>query len=292
MGLLLKGPEATELFKAAWLEKRRQYVTSTDVPILFGQGYVESSPTKLWREKRTGDDFFVPTERTEIGKLMEPVIIARYEAQTGRKVVKADPYTLHVSEKYPWLAASLDAFDSEGVGLELKNHGDFISGVEDIPTGWMLQTQTQMLVMDRKVWRLAIMCRGSEVKIFDLEAHPVQAKIIEKSKRFFELVQKGEVPEPEFPGDNDGLGFAFYEPTDTVLEADSEKADELLERCLERASYLDQKRELVDALDLTEASIKYALGNATVAVLPDESKVTWKPDKNGRRSLRYYRKKE
>jgi predicted phage-related endonuclease len=285
--LLSTTPEADDLRKQAWLAKRRQFVTSTDVPVLFGQGYSGSSPTKLWREKRTGESFFEPSEHTEIGKLMEPVIAQAYENQTGRKVVRADSWSLHVSAKYPWLATSLDGVDSEGVILEMKNHDGYASTPADIPTGWLLQTQTQMLVMDVKAVRLVILCRGCELKVFDLEPHEVQAKIIERSKRFHEMVEAGQVPEPEFPGDNQGLGFAFYEPTDETVNL----GDDVLELCLQRAAGLERKKEIVEELDIVEASIKYSLGNATVGLLPDESKVTWKADKNGRRSIRYYKAK-
>lgn len=286
MSLLLSTtPEAEEAQKQAWLERRRKYVTSTDVPVLFGQGYSGSSPTKTFHEKRTGISTFEPSERMNIGRLMEPITIACYEEQTGRKVVRADSWSLHVSEKYPWLAASLDAIDSEGCIVEVKNHNDYISSIADVPTGWLLQTQTQMLVMGHQQARLAIMCRGSEVKVFDLESHPVQAKILEKSKAFYDLLESGTCPEPEFPGDNDGLGFVFDEPTEETLTL----GEDVLELCLDRAAKLEAKKQLIDEIDLTEAGIKYVMGNATVGLLPDESKVTWKPNKNGVRSIRYYK---
>jgi putative phage-type endonuclease len=287
MSILLRdSSELEDALKAAWLEKRRQYVTSTDVPVLFDQGYSGSSPIRLFHEKVTGVSTFEESERMEIGRLVQPIIAQIYEKKTGRKVVPADSYTLHVSEKYPWLATSLDAFDAEGAIVEIKNHADYVRDLSDVPTGWLLQVQTQMLVMDRQLVRLAIMCRGSEVVVLDIEPHPVQAKILEKSKVFWEQVQSKTCPAPEFPDDNAALGLVFGDEGENVT-----LGDDVLEACLQRAGLLDEKKRIVDELDLVEASVKYAMRSASTAILPDESKVTWKADKNGRRSLRYYKAK-
>jgi len=284
--LLATTPEADEARRQVWLDRRRNVITSTDVPVLFDQGYYGSSPTKLFYEKTTGNSLFEPSERTETGKLMEPVIRARYEAMTGRKIVPADPYTLHVSEKYPWLGTSLDGLDSDGAIVELKNHSDYVSDVSDVPTGWLLQTQTQMLVMGVNLVRLAILCRGCETKIFDLEPHPVAEKILAKSKAFWDLVQAKVIPRPEFADDNDGIGLLFHDGGETLA-----LGDDVLELCLQRAAGLDRKKELIAGIDLVEANLKYDLGNTQVGVFSDGSKVTWKADRNGKRSLRYYRAK-
>lgn len=288
--LLAASPEAEEARKKVWLELRRHKVTSTDVPVLFGEGYYGSSPTKLMAVKLGRvPDLYEPNEKMQYGRLMEPVTIAMYEAQTGRKVVRADSYTLQVSEKYPWLAASLDAFDSEGVMCELKNHDGYMSSADDIPTGWQIQIQTQLIVMNHKKARLVVTCRGCELKVFDIEPHPgAQAAIIKESQAFYELMQKGECPEPRFPADNDGLKafFCTSKPGEVIS-----LGDDFHEKVLQRAALLQDKTQIVDSLDLVEADLKFAMGEAEVALFPDDSRLTWKPNVKGVRSLRYYKAK-
>jgi putative phage-type endonuclease len=60
--------------EAEWLAKRRQYVTSTDIPILYGFRPYANSPTleELWWEKKTGTPrAFKGNEATRGGKIYE-----------------------------------------------------------------------------------------------------------------------------------------------------------------------------------------------------------------------------
>lgn len=281
-------PKSDEARRAAWLELRRKKVTSTDVPILFGQGYYGSSPTKLWALKQGRAPEDEPTERMILGKLMEQVIAEAYRLKTGRKVVRAASYLLQVSEKYPWLAASLDSSDESGAIVEMKNHGDYAKDILDLPTGWLFQCQTQLIVTGAPAIRLAVLCRGSQLEVFDIEPNvEVQQAIIDKSHIFYEHMMGTAPPPPEFAEDNAGLSLCFDPNPELVIQG----SDELYARAQERAALLKQKQEVVDSLDIVEGAIKFELKETVVALFDDGSKLTWRPDKNGRRSLRYYQGK-
>ena len=283
--LLADDASAEEVRRQGWLARRRGVVTSTDVPVLFGQGYAGSSPALLHAQKRGLAPEFEPSLRMKIGRLMEGVIREVYFEVTGHRVTKADPYSLHVSERYPWLAASLDGFDPEdGLHVEMKNHAGYMTDEADIPGGWYLQIQTQLLVLDRPKARLAVLVAGSDLKLFDIEANrEIQAEIVKRSKAFLDQLQAGIVPPPVCPEDSDAYKY-IYQPNGqtTILEDLDVQGEGQVRETLKQ-----QVKQLEEQIAMIEGRIKHALGDNEVGVLPDGGSWTWKPDKNGRRSLRY-----
>lgn len=283
--LLADDASAEEVRRQGWLARRREIVTSTDVPVLFGQGYSGTSPALLFAQKRGQAPEFEPGLRMKIGRLMEPVIRAVYEEVTGHQITKADPYSLHVSDKYPWLGASLDGFDPEiGVHVEMKNHASYMTDESDIPGGWYLQIQTQLLVLERSKARLAVLVAGSDLKIFDIEANPeIQAEIVKRSREFIERVREGRVPPPVSPEDSDAYKYIYQPNGETVVLEDLDiQGDGAVRDTLKQ-----QVKQLEEQIAMIEGRVKYALGDNEVGVLPDGGSWSWKPDKNGRRSLRY-----
>lgn len=278
MSLLLKGDvEADAARRTKWLANRRKYVTSTDVPILFGQGYAGSSRDRLYGEKV---GIIEPTDlsgvdRVELGRLFQPSIVKVYEKHVAPiHVIPADEYALHVSEKYPWLAASLDAMDSEGRITEIKNHHAYLSDVADIPTGWIIQVNTQMLVMDTNKARLVICCAGSEVRWFDIEPDAeLQAEIVKRSREFWNMVENLEVPPPVEPDDNDGLTLLYrylgQGEKSQVLSAD------YYDMGIRRQELKDHLKQVEAEIDMIEAKVKYALGSSEVGYFEDYEKARW-----------------
>lgn len=272
--------------KEAWLQKRKKHVTSTDVPILFGSGYYGSSIVGLWGYKKDRLPEVVETERMTIGKLIEGVVIEMYERMTGLTVVKSAPWVLHVSEEFPWLASSTDASDSEGTLIEIKNHDGYMDKVEDIPSGWHLQCQVEMLVMGKDRMKLVALCRGSRVVIHELVADPiVQRHIIERSKEFFATLQGDRPPAPLYPEDNGDMG-KVWSPSRSELQVDLEEDEYAL--CEEIEAKKAEAKEVAAERDILEAKLKDTLGYAEWGTFQDRpsARVTWKANKNGTRVLR------
>jgi predicted phage-related endonuclease len=291
MSILLSGSEtAEEAKRQVWLEQRAKVVTSTDIPVLFGQGYEGSSPANLYAKKKGLAPDWQPSLRMTIGRLIEPVIHQVYTLKTGRKVVAADSYKLHVSAEYPFLGCSLDAQDDEGVILETKNHGDYMRDETDIPAGWYLQMQTQMIVMKVDLIRLVVLTRGSDLAVFEIAANlEVQAEIVARAKAFYDLLQASTPPAPTVPEDNDAYKYIFQARVGESVDL-GEGFEDL---GAEREAVTRQIKELEEVRDLLEARVKYAMGEATVAVLPDTGEIwTWNPDKNGRRRLIFKKRKQ
>jgi predicted phage-related endonuclease len=221
----------------------------------------------------------------KIGRLMEPVTRQVYTEITRRGVVPAEPYQLHTSEKYPWLGASLDAVDTEGDLLELKNHGDWMKDESDIPGGWYLQCQTQLLITGRARIRLVVLIKGCDMKIFDLEPNAeIQAEILARSKAFWDDMKAGRVPAPTVPEDNDNYKYIWAPVTGSTIELDGFEFNAAGQM---REALKKQIKALEEDLDMVEAKVKHALGENEVGVLEDGGYWSWKPDSRGYRKLLY-----
>lgn len=282
--LLAEDISAEESRRQVWLARRREVVTSTDVPVLFAQGYAGSSPVLTMAQKLGTAPEFEPSLRMKIGRLMESVTRQVYTLKTDRGVVPAEPYQLHVNPLYPWLGASLDAVDTEDDLLELKNHGDWMKDESDIPGGWYLQCQTQLIVTGRKRIRLVVLIQGSDMKIFDLEPNAeIRDEILKRSKQFHEDMLAGRVPAPTVPEDNDNYKYIWTPVAGSTIELDSELAS----LGAMRKAIKDEQKELEERLDRLEARVKYALGENEVGILPDGGYWSWKPNVKGVRSLLY-----
>lgn len=272
MGLLTEGDR-----REAWLAERKLYVTSTDVPILFGQGYSGSSPARLYGEKRGIIQSDPPSPRMRLGRAFQDGITSEAALQLGQAVVTQDQYKLFISPKHPWLASSLDGIAADGRVVEIKLHGDYVQDVGSLPHGWLFQVQTQLMVTGAPGAVLAVCERGVEVKLFDLLPDvQLQAEIEVRSKVFYDYLSAQLAPPPEWPGDNDGLTALYRYLGDPARPA--EVLDfSFLDLAEQRRDLLLKKKTLYDELDMVEATIKYAMGEATTAVIHDtDVKVTWK----------------
>lgn len=284
---LLTPAEEKAARRATWLSERRRVVTSTDSPILFGQGYMGSSVPKLWGQKtgRLPED--EATYLMRRGKLSEPLMIQLYEEETGNKVVRAAGDHLFKSEKFPWLGTSLDALNDKGVYLEFKRTTHKFRNALEIPLRWQIQIQHQMLVMDQKVIDL-VMDQPFEMVIIPVERNEAFIeRLLEVTKAFYESLSNDAPPAPQFPEENEGLTLLYtklYEPG-SVEELDGLEMMPVLD---ELADAKRAERGAKERRDLAEAKLKHALGEAEMGLIPEypEVKITWKKTAKGYRVLR------
>lgn len=288
MGLLI-GDEAK---RKAWLDERKKYVTSTDVPVLFGQGYSGSSPIKLWSLKKGLVKEDEPTTRMRLGRAFQDGILAEAALSLGMKVEAVDPYLLHKSESRPWLATSLDGIAEDGRIVEAKLHGHYVTELEHLPHGWLYQVQAQLMVTEAPGAVLAVCEQGVDLKLFDvLPDEELQSEIALHSSAFFDYLKCDQPPPPSFPGDNAGI-TALYRYLGDASKPAVTLDGSYLELLQQRKKLISQKKQLSDELDLIEANIKYAMGAAETAVVDDVDgvRVTWKMTKGDRpyRQMRVY----
>lgn len=115
-------PEARLILRAdaprdQWLAARRSGIGSSDASAVIGVNRY-TSPYEVWAEKRgllppdTGSD------ATELGNLLEPIIVARWSEKSGVPIRKAG---LMANRERPWQLASVDRLAACGGLVEAKS---------------------------------------------------------------------------------------------------------------------------------------------------------------------------
>lgn len=140
------GPDAD---RPTWLAERRKGLGGSDVAAALGLNPYWS-PFALWLEKSGRlDEAREETEAMLMGRLLEPVILDRYqEAHPDIELVRAPGLYRH--PEVPYLLGTPDALASSGRVVEAKAPGyDFAGAWEDesTPLGYKLQALTYCLIM-------------------------------------------------------------------------------------------------------------------------------------------------
>jgi putative phage-type endonuclease len=163
--------------KEQWLEKRRSYITGTDLAGIMGLSPF-STPLTVWLEKKGLSEPTPPNNAMRMGLRMENAILGIYAEETGEDLDRAGPYDLMTSEYADGLiAATLDARHSTGDRrpvdakniriFDAKKWGDSETG--DIPKHYHLQLVSQMMVTDTAKASLAVLFSGSDFRVYTIE---------------------------------------------------------------------------------------------------------------------------
>src|SRR5262245_42032680 len=91
---------------ASFLEARRSGLGSSDAAAILGASPF-ASPLDVYLAK-LGLAESEQTEAMRFGQLLEPIVIAEYERETGRTLAPIQPFTIVQSDEAPWLRATLD----------------------------------------------------------------------------------------------------------------------------------------------------------------------------------------
>jgi putative phage-type endonuclease len=161
----------------AWVDARRNFIGSSDVPVLTGNSPYATSALELWAYKtRRPDGTFLldpepPDAETQelfdLGHALEPVIADRCAIQHG--ALRRKPRML-VHADIPWAAASLDRHRA-GTDVEVKwvPNRSWRGGAEAVPSYVQDQVQWQMFVTGIKRGHVAVL-HGSHIECHDLDA--------------------------------------------------------------------------------------------------------------------------
>lgn len=115
-------PDATLTLRAAapreeWLAARRRGIGSSDASAVLGLSKW-TSPYEVWCEKRGILPPEPDTDATELGRLLEPIIVDRWSEKTGIPIRRAG---LMASRTRPWQLASVDRLAACGGIVEAKS---------------------------------------------------------------------------------------------------------------------------------------------------------------------------
>lgn len=270
----------TETEKAAWLEKRKHYITGTDAGKLIGVS-PWGGKFAVWLDKTGRAAPVVETPAMKAGKKFESAILQTYAEEMNCKLEHVDGYNLITCDKYPRLGASLDGWnhdlkipvDAKNIKWKNEKWGD--AWTDQFPEYYKAQLQVQMMVTGATFAHLAVMFSGQDFFIYSMEYDEEMAqKILDATEEFWPYVENDQMPEAD--GSDEATEYiksefamgdaaAVKDPTEEILEA----LKGLQKAKLDEKDALDRKTEF-------ENRIKLYMGDATAI----KGVCTWKNNKD------------
>ena len=223
-----------EAAKAAWLEKRKHYITGTDAGKLIGVSPY-GGKFAVWLDKTGRAAPVVETPAMKAGKKFESAILQTYAEEMNCKLEHVDGYQLITCDKYPRLGASLDGWnhdlqipvDAKNIKWKNEKWGD--AWTDQFPEYYKAQLQVQMMVTGATFAHLAVMFSGQDFFIYSMEYDEDMAqKILDASDEFWPFVERDKMPEAD--GSDEATEYiksefargddaTVKEPTEEILEA-------------------------------------------------------------------------
>ena len=270
----------TETEKAAWLEKRKHYVTGTDAGKLIGVSPY-GGKFAVWLDKTGRAAPVVETPAMKAGKKFESAILQTYAEEMNCKLEHVDGYNLITCDKYPRLGASLDGWnhdlqipvDAKNIKWKNEKWGD--AWTDQFPEYYKAQLQVQMMVTGASFAHLAVMFSGQDFFIYSMEYDEDMAqKILDASDEFWPYVERDKMPEAD--GSDEATEYIKSEFARGDAAAVKDPTEEILEalKGLQKAK-LDEK-DAQDRKTEFENRIKLYMGDATAI----KGVCTWKNNKD------------
>ena len=266
--------------KAAWLEKRKHYITGTDAGKLIGVS-PWGGKFAVWLDKTGRAAPVVETPAMKAGKKFESAILQTYAEEMNCKLEHVDGYNLVTCDKYPRLGASLDGWnhdlqipvDAKNIKWKNEKWGD--AWTDQFPEYYKAQLQVQMMVTGATFAHLAVMFSGQDFFIYSMEYDEDMAqKILDASDEFWPFVERDKMPEAD--GSDEATEYIKSEFARGDAAAVKEPTEEILEalKGLQKAK-LDEK-DAQNRKTEFENRIKLYMGDATAI----KGVCTWKNNKD------------
>jgi predicted phage-related endonuclease len=291
--------------RAEWLEWRKLDVTASTVGGLFGcHPYVTA--LRLYAEKR-GTEFEPLDDENRIlrrGRWLEPAIGKAVREMQPAWDLK--PTTYYYRDTDLRLGATPDFFvlDGDRFGiLQAKTAAPNVyqrdwQGGKEPPLWILLQAATEMLLADAQFAVVAVMVVDPfslDVTLSRFErSAAVEDKIIRQVAKFWQMVEAGEEPEPDF-GLDDTVIRALHPRAERGSLLDLRSSNEVMDMLVRRANANAALAALENEKKMIEAELRYRLGEHETALV-DGFKITYKnvhlpertvPESNNRQ-LRIY----
>lgn len=252
-----------------WLEARRGLVTGTDIPILLGLSPYRCE-ADLADEKRGLGEPVEETVRMRIGTALQPLIVAEYERETGRRV--RSQHAMHRHPDLEWAATSLDGIVvGERRIVELKWTTSRTRFADGLPQDVEAQVAWQLGVTGYPVADVAVLTADG-LSVFEVPADPALfADLVTLAEDFRRRLAEGG------PFARDAARIRRDHPSDdgTEIEADADTA-EAVKALLDVRAAIARHESTEEAL---KAAIQARMGDAAVMRGPGWH-VTWKRTKD------------
>lgn len=258
-----------------WLEERRGGIGSSDAAAVLGV-YPWKSPLQLYAEKLGIEEDGGAGEAAYWGTKIEPLVLDRFAAETGRKVLKAG--ALLRSKIRPWQLCTLDGIqvtdDSRGPGVvEVKCTGLVERWDDGVPPYVTVQQQHQLAVTGYEWGSTAVLFNGREFFWKDFERdEEIIEQILRMEESFWQRVQLLEPPDPQGSDDDRKIIAKLFpedvDPEPALLDGSFIDLDE--RRCFLK----DEVKRLTTEATEIENRLRLAIGEHTEALLPSGVKYT------------------
>lgn len=198
------------------------------------------------------------------GHLLEPVIRQEYATATGR-IVRLPSSTLR-HPKHNFMLAHLDGVTDDKRIVEVKtsrsSDGWGKSGSDEVRHDYLLQVQHYMAITGYVVADIAVLIGGNDFRIFEVPAdRELQEMIIESEHDFWQMVERGEPPQPEWDrSDVLSLMRRLYPGTDGSTVTATED-DVHYRKVFVNAT--DMAKSYATMADEAKAHLLRAMGNAS-----------------------------
>lgn len=259
--------------KAAWLEARRKCITGTDISQLVGVN-PWGSPMNVFMDKLGLLDPLEETEAMRWGKILEPVIAARYSEDNGLVLV---PGQFVVRDEI--LGGTPDYLSADKL-IEVKTGGIYAAklfgepGTDDIPDNYMCQVQWYLNLTEKEKADLVVLIAGQDYRIYNIHRNQGLIDIlVATAKRFWDTYVLPQIPPPmdASKGTDQFLKSFFPRSKGNMIPATASavEAAQALKDCRDAITVLEKEKAELENI------IKYEIGSND-GIENECFKITWK----------------
>lgn len=179
---------------------RRTGITASEVSAILGLNPF-AGPFDVYLSKTGASAAESETEAMRWGRQLEPVILNRYEVDTGFTLDY--PGTVRHAH-HPELLGTPDAVvrgmprgvEAKTGGIHTAHHwGD--TSVQAVPPHYLVQCSMYMAICDAECWDLAVLLGGQDYRVYSLDRDPdLEQFLVEAALRFWHEHVVREIPPP------------------------------------------------------------------------------------------------
>lgn len=291
-----------DLKREDWMKLRKEGIGGSEIGGLAGLNKY-SSPLKVFIDKTTETFDDEDNNYMKWGRIMEDPIAKQFEIEseelTGKKFTVRNDNFVYADDEYNYMRASIDRklnheVDGKGIlevktttGLHMEEWED-----EQMPESYWCQLMWYMGIKGYKYGYIVVLDLVSRELLvrrldFDEEAFQMLRGI---AKTFWEtFVIPGVMPAPSGNKCDDEIINGLNEESFDEVHVDESEAT--AEKIRKRFSLDESIKDMTKAKKQIEQELKIMLGTAQKATTK-EYFMTYKPDKNNRRSLRFRKRDE
>lgn len=259
---------------ANWLELRRTGIGASEIAMVLGEAPAAWGGALALYARKIGayERDLSEVEAVYWGHKLEDDIVEAYAERTGRGTRRAGK--LLRSTAHPWALCTLDGETWEAASpsltwpFEAKNVNQFKADEwqDGPPPHYYLQIQQQMLVTGESKATIAALIGGQRMVWADVRRDETAIRrIIFHGERFWERVQKRDVPAPDGTEETRKALTALYPQGEgvVVLPAVAAESADRLEVVKAEIRRLEKEEDLI------ENTVRAAIGNAELGMLTD-----------------------